>query len=369
MNILIQKLLIFTCVLLAITIFAEVANACSCAGVRTVDEEFKDSLNVVIIKLQSFKDVSEKEAYSNEQAKFFVQKVLKGELRTGEVLIFEQGQGADCVWGFDKSEIGEEYLFYLDKEDKEKNGAWSGSVCSRSGLVKHRRNDLLYLAKIHKVKGKTRLSGILNFDTESFFDEDESQLPPLSNRKIKIIGEGKTFEVFTDKNGVYEIYDIPLGKYKVYTENINGWQTSGLEGVEIEIKEKNQVERSFNYWIDNSIRGKVFDINGNPAKVCLDLVPSKQAEKFNKSDCTNGEGKYFFNALPEGGYIIVVNSLLNNPWNKMPISPIYYPNSITRENAIEVFINAGEHIEEINIISPIEFKFLKEKLFPSPKSP
>ena len=56
---------------------------------------------------------------------------------------------------------------------------------------------------MNKVPGRTRISGVLS----------EGGLARLSlgGQTIRIIGRNKTYGTKTDKNGVYELYDVPPG--------------------------------------------------------------------------------------------------------------------------------------------------------------
>src|SRR6185369_5585806 len=95
----------------------QTAKACSCAVNNTVDKDFLSIPNIVILKVQAVEKYPEGEkGYSYggiKQSKLTVEKVFKGTFKIGQELTFAQGGGADCVWTFDESSIGQEYLFYL----------------------------------------------------------------------------------------------------------------------------------------------------------------------------------------------------------------------------------------------------------------
>ena len=46
----------------------------------------------------------------------------------------------------------------------------------------------------------------------------------VEGKRIKIIGKDKTYEAKTDKDGIFEIYDLPPGKYFVEPEMPAGWK-------------------------------------------------------------------------------------------------------------------------------------------------
>lgn len=353
------KLILFTVLLVAV--FAvDQAFACTCLVNGTVDKEFEESPNVVVMKLRSVERTQEGEkSYSYggiKQARLTVEKLYKGTLKPGQELVFAQGSGGDCVWTFSEQAVGVEFLFYLGAKPG-RGSVWAASTCSRSNAVSLAAADILYLENIKKVRGKTRLSGRLT----QYFDSATEEQPPtidfLSGRSVFIRGNGNTIELKTDRNGVYEVYDLPHGKYQVKTEAIDGYKPYGsdkYDWFEVEIKPKGHAEQNFPFRIDNAIRGRFFDANGKALKdVCLDLVPASgtEAKHFYEGDCTNADGSFEFDDVPEGLYIIVVNKDGGITSNE-PFGTFYYPSAVRREEAGEIQIAPGTFIDNLTIVAP-----------------
>ncbi len=196
----------------------QVARACSCGRNPTVLDSFNGSDVVVIARALSVEKagpektapkghMSNGENYVDgvKSTTMSVEQVFKGTLKVGDEMIFAQGGGADCIWTFNEEDIGKKYLFYL-RRFKEST-VWIAITCGRSSNVDYAGDDLLYLNNLHKMRGRTRISGTLSFAKET----DET----VASRKIRIVG-GHTYEVKTDDNGVYEIYDVPAGRYSGY---------------------------------------------------------------------------------------------------------------------------------------------------------
>ncbi|HEY0429512.1 MAG TPA: hypothetical protein VGC76_17160 [Pyrinomonadaceae bacterium] len=355
---LVRQISVF-CVLLFVYIaFAIPADACSCVRSGTVDTEFEETPNVVVLKLRSVEKYADGEkgyGYGGvKQSKLTVEKVFKGNLKVGQELTFAQGGGADCIWTFSEEAIGTEFLFYLG--EKPKNNLWTAGTCSRSNAAKYAAADLLYLEKLGKVKGQTRLSGALTQIFESAVKGEESDYKLLAGRKILVSGNGKNIELKTDENGVYEIYDLPAGKYKITPEKIAGYQfTDEKSGsFEVEIKAKNHTEQDFRFTIRNAVRGKLFDAGGKPLKdVCLHLLPARgeKAEYFYQGDCTDESGKFEFSEIPAGTYVIVVNDD-GKITSDEPFGTFYYPSAARREDAAEITVSAGDFFENLIINAP-----------------
>src|SRR5262245_3406310 len=149
-------------------------HACQCGRQPTVLEAFDESDEVVILRAISVEKVkdSEDEHYVDgvRTTTLIVEKVFKGNLKVRDEIVFGQGGGADCIWTFDEESIGRRYLFYLTRPEKltdrsylpsKDPGLWFGFGCGRSAGLGGATDDLLYLEKIKKVRGKTRISGTI----------------------------------------------------------------------------------------------------------------------------------------------------------------------------------------------------------------
>lgn len=338
---------------------AQTANACSCGGSPTVDIEFGNSENVAILKVQSLEyyPAGEKGVDGSpiKYAKLTVEKVFKGNFKVGQELTFSQGICCVCSWTFDEEDIGKSYLFYLSKENQ-KNKIWSTSICSRSGSLKKVAEDLLYLEKLDKVRGKTRLSGQLQKIMETPESDDRYSFSVLPNHKIRIVGKNKNIELVTDENGVYEIYGLLPGKYKIFPEKIDGFKFSIDDNPfeEVEIKAQSHTEEHFYFEINNAVSGKVFDQQGAPLDiVCLSLIPvnNEKAKNYSKGDCTDKNGFFEIRAIPAGDYVLVFNRD-GKPTLNEPFGTFYYPNVKTVEEATVISVNADYFLRDLKIVPP-----------------
>lgn len=346
----------------------------------TVDEEYRKSANVVILKVKRIEKTETPPPrlvnYGGiKQTTLAVEKVYKGNLKVSQELIFAQGGGADCIWTFTEESIGKEYLFYLGAtplDNKSSAGViaateqfpkvvpkdiWVASACSRSNSLKWAAADILYLENRLKVIGRTRLSGRITKHAESSVDEQPSLLEVLSDRSVVVAGNGKTVEVKTDKNGVYEIYGLPPGKYTVRPEPIEGFKHGFLrrdDDTQVVIKPKAHTERNFDFEIDSAIRGKFFDANGKPLKdVCVELLPAHgtKAQYFHNFDCTEGDGSFELTEIPAGSYVLLFNDD-DKITAAVPFRAFYYPKAGKRENAAQIEIAPGTKIENLIVVAP-----------------
>ena len=352
------------------------AEACSCGASPTVLDAFNYSDVVVIVSAVSVEkaepekiappgQMSDGENYVDgvKSTSMRVEQVFKGTLKVGDEMVFAQGGGADCIWTFNEGDIGKKFLFYL-KRHKDST-RWTAGTCGRSRPVDYAGDDLLYLTNLNKVRNKTRLSGTLRFRYEA----GES----LAGRKIRIIGTKRTHELKTDDNGVYEIYDLPAGRYFVEPEIPKGWKVGrfwvgyspsldrnakegSLSKIPIILEANKHAGLDIVFEIDNVIRGHIYDPLGQPMKgVCLDLVPADGTKGKYLADCTEKDGAFEIDEIPPGGYVIRVNDD-GKMTSSEPFGKFYYPRALKLEEATVFNIGLGENIENLEIYPPIELK-------------
>jgi hypothetical protein len=186
--------------------------ACTCGSTVSVLDEYDHAQVVVIARVKAVQKIEQnaKETYGdNVHSQLVVEKVYKGDMQPGQALVFTQGSGTDCSWSFSDDLIGQKVLLYLNKP---RTGSdWRVSSCGRSTALNDATEDLLYLDNMDQLRGKTRVSGRY---VKGFYRVDLS----VAGRKIKIVGENQTYETTTDEKGIFEIYDLRPGDYRLEPE-------------------------------------------------------------------------------------------------------------------------------------------------------
>ena len=261
-------------------------------------------------------------------------------------IVFGQGGGADCIWTFNEESIGDEILFYLKPPERAK--LWYAGACGRSSGVGGATEDLLYLNNIDKRRGKTRVSGSLGeWNSDDF---------PVANKKIRIVGEKKSYKTRTDEGGVYEIYDLPPGNYRLEPEMPKGWriarswlryvsgiseQQDSTQSVSFTLKDKKQVSIDVSFEPDNAVEGSVVDANGNAmAGVCVCLWTPEQSKIFGPHDCTDEKGRFRIESITADSYHLVINRE-GRPSSSEPFPQVFYPGVTEREKAALITVIDG----------------------------
>ena len=318
--------------------------------------------------------------------KMIVEKVYKGNLKVGDEMIFGQGD-SDCLLKFQEREIGTKFLFYLDPREKEPK-LWYAHSCGQSPLPNYptrfiedaAAHDLLYLEKMNKVRGKTRISGTLISYQWSIADGG-ADFKRLAGQKVQIIGNGKRYEALTNEEGVYEIYDLPVGTYTIRPEIKQGWEidersafggrSSGSNehdgSSQVPLKAGRHAYSNFIFKVNNRLSGRVLDAAGRPLQsVCLRLLPTqaKVSEYFKRVDCTDADGSFEMEELPFASYVVVINDD-DKISSRQPFRRFYYPDVVDREKAQVITIVEGNtkypldiHVSELKEVATIAGKVL-----------
>ena len=353
------------------------ASACSCLPRPTVLDEFDRSDEVVILRALSVEKAEKSEQgldYPDgiRSTTMVVEKVFKGTLKVRDEIVLGQGGGANCIWTFNEKSVGRQFLFYLKRPDSKSDDPenaprlWYGFECGSSRGLGGAAEDLLYLENLSKVRGKTRISGTLN---SGWFGPEVD----VEGKSIKIIGPKKNYEVKSDKNGVFEIYDVPAGKYFLDVEAPAGWkvamswlrysssvvlsktdyslpETKSAGQFAINLEPKKHASVDIHFEIDNYVRGRVIGPKGKPMSgVCVYLLlPEKD---WGPSDCTDEQGRFEISSVPEGEWILGANQD-DKASAREPFRAIFYPGVGDRERAAVISISPGEVIENIDLVIP-----------------
>ncbi|MDQ3635563.1 MAG: hypothetical protein M3405_13795 [Acidobacteriota bacterium] len=230
--------------------------ACMC-GATSVCQAYADASSVIVAKVKSFESAKvplEMSLAEGEKSDVIedgqevlleIETTFKGK-KHKLLKILQPNSG--CDWTFTYSHLEKKYLFYLNYNKKHKR--YSIIPCGRNNPINRASNDLSWLNGLPESLKRTRLSGLIqvNDDTDTF--------PTFPDFEVDIKGKNKTYSVISDKNGLYKVWDLPIGKYIVLPKLPNlyqlAWTTSTpdngfytwnpereMEALEVTIKKEN----------------------------------------------------------------------------------------------------------------------------------
>ena len=372
-------------VLVTLVGVAQSVQACVCAGGdNSTLGKFESARFVVVNKIISVhKEPAVQSVSSGAETthtpimtivsvKMIVEKVYKGDLKVGDEMIFGQG-GSDCLVDFREDEVGTKFLLYLEPR-KRQSKLWYANSCDRAEplpnystrYIEDAAHDLLYLEKMNTMRGKTRLSGTLISYQWSI--ADGSVFKKEAGRKVQVVGNGKTYEALTDNEGVYEIYDLPVGTYAISPEVAQGWEidknsvfggrsSAGNEAdgrSHIRLQPGRHAYSDFIFKVNNRLSGRVLDVSGRPLQsVCLRLLPTQPnvSRYFKRNDCTDADGRFELEEIPFASYVIVINDD-DKISSRQPFRRFYYPDVTDREKAQVVTVVEGNTTYLLDIHVP-----------------
>jgi hypothetical protein len=347
-------------VIYLLIVSASFAYACSCGGYPSACSAYANADAVFIgsverVENRTAKDDEGAEYVASQIAHVQIEKAFKGVKQT-EVLFRSLSSSCDAVY-----EEGQRWLFYAYFDKKSK--MYSIMACDRSTLIEGAADDLLYLQGLPASRLKTRISGML----EHYEDDPVKGFTRLKNiigAKVKLIGEKRTYELYTDKNGVYEIYGLPRGNYSIEPEipialklrfpiafGVSDY--SDEKKLKVVLDENSCAGVNFIFSANTSISGKVFGADGHVMpNVCLNLMPKDKPAASNWIfDCTDEQGQYKLDDIPLGEYIIVVNDDGKISSNE-PFPTVYYPNVFEKDRATILAITDGADLKDYDVHIP-----------------
>jgi hypothetical protein len=190
---------------------------------------------------------------------------------------------------------------------------------------------------------------------------------------VHLRSDTSSIEAVTDDNGVYEVYGLPPGNYRIVVDLPKGLRVyfpmiGGGEGRRNRLDDLRATEPvvgigagtaadvDFALIVDNQMSGRVLDPAGNPMKdVCVQLEPASATagQHFYVSGCSNDKGRFIMKDMPAGQYRIVTNPERHPPTGREPFSTLYYPGTPYHQKATVLTIGDGEHVDGVDIHVPV----------------
>jgi hypothetical protein len=146
---------------------------------------------------------------SDQTAYVAVGKVYKGSKGRRSIVLHQSARDHAETFVY-----GARYLFYANYNLTEKH--WEVRPCGRTRMVSYVHDDLRYLDNLPASAKRTRIAGevVRSYSSAEIGRTTE----PVSGLRIKITGESHEYQVITDSNGIYELYDVAPGGYSVEPE-------------------------------------------------------------------------------------------------------------------------------------------------------
>lgn len=272
-----------------------------------------------------------------------VEEAFKG-VRTGRLRLLQDGTSCAVPLA-----VGQRWLIYTDPASG--SGMWFPGVCSRTQLVDTAADDLRFLRTPTGLESPTRLSGFIARHGRVPLS-DESEIVPLSGTPVEVADEeGHTRRTKTDAAGVYELLDLPAGRYTItvdipeHLELLHERNTAVVE-----LAHPGCASADFVAFSTGVIAGRVVDATGRGVDgLYVNVVRSDMAGLIGQGELdpaySSGDGgEYAAGGLAPGRYIVGVNMTERDPKLRT-----YAPGVSTPAQARIVDVGPGEEVDGIDV--------------------
>ena len=186
-------------------------NASPCEAFASADAVFIGKVTRIVPAY--VRDIWTRDNDYDQTAYVSVEVTHKGVLR--RAIILRQLGRANAP----KFIAGSRYLFYANRYSK--SGRWWVKPCGRTRMAEYVEDDLRYIRATRLSAGRSRIAGEIS---QYAMDPDN---PAETTRRmpgitVHIIGPDKKYTAVTDEHGVYELLDLPPGRYRIEPAIPNG---------------------------------------------------------------------------------------------------------------------------------------------------
>jgi len=273
--------------------------------------------------------------------RFSVDEAFKGiEKETKELDI----QGSHCVAGYLQ---GKQYLILGTR--REANGPISSGDCTGSIPLEYAADALVFMRDWAEGKRQQILQGRIGENVDDFMVRyylDSEHRKGMAGVEIIATQGDAEFRGTTDEQGRYRVVVPKAGSYRV-TAKLNGYSPSQSEYT-ANVEAASCSEQNIGMWTDSHISGTIYWENGKPARdipvqiiraACEDCLPREPVK-------TDAKGRYEFQKIPRGEYIVGVNVTGLN--SKNPYAPRFYPGVEKIEDATRIVVSGPKSLANLD---------------------
>lgn len=332
-------------------LFVANAYACSCGGGGAPCYNYGRSSAVFVGTPIAVRTVAGSTDRNREEYRaprtftFSVQQSFLG-IQATEIEVSTGAGGGDCGYDF---KLGTSYVVYAARYDK--SSQLITSICTRTKPLDQAKEDLEFLRSLGSLSPGVTIDVSVSRAEQKVATGNPSNIRPLAQASLVIEGEGERREISTDDKGRYSLTGLPPGKFKVTLVLPDELFTHRPEE-EVRITDRGCASVSYLVTDNGRLSGRVFGPEGRPAaKILLELMEAKRTDPLNDSvryAQTDTEGRYSFDALPPGRYLLAVNLKRypdpNDPTNEYPRT--FYPGVLDMAKTEFIDVDTGEAVRD-----------------------
>lgn len=254
-------------------------------------------------------------------------------------------EGTSCDFNF---KPGERYFVYGSRNQQD--GKLYVHSCSATKTLDRASADVAYARGVARGERTPSIIGYVVRETRVNASAYRSRLP-LAGIKVVVEGAGRPIEVRTDGEGLFRVFELPAGAYRVRALTPPELRLLyGKDSVEVQVADGRCRSAEFIVTSLSTISGQVLDAEGGAAartRVNLVLVNENNQEippaEGSVESYTDADGHYKFDWIAPGRYLVAVNAR-NQPGRSDPPFPrSYYPGVRDAARATVISVADGEH--------------------------
>lgn len=239
------------------------------------------------------------------------------------------------------------WLFY-GRRDSDSGALVVLGPGSRSAPVQHAADDIAFLSS--RVPLTTRLAGLVTH-WEFVPGVGVRRVAPLADVRVTITDAGgSAFDVFTDRDGLYEVRGLPAGAYMVHADIPEPLAMAIEDGMSIDVPLRGCATLDIVGWPTGRVTGRITDASGRGVEgmvLGLDLADRHSSHSDAMAEVvTDEEGRYEFERVPDGDYVVVVNPVDDLSDDT---SAFFVPGVASKTDAAIAHVDAGGSVDDFDI--------------------
>ena len=336
------------------------AFGCFCGGGGAPCEDYGRAAAVFVGTPIALRTVERSLTGNREEIEFALPRIFTFSVEQtflgGQTVEIEVSTGmgsSDCGYDF---KIGTRYLIYAS--DYSKRNRLMTSTCSRTRPFTDASEDLEFFRSFGSRGAGVTIQGEVKRARQNVATGNPSEARPLAKIGLTVEREGELREVFTGDDGRFSLTGLSPGKFKVTLRLPDELYTYKAEQ-ELTVADHGCATVNYHVVDNGRLSGRVLDPEGQPAaKVALQLMeadhtdPLKDQAKYAQTDA---EGRYIFDALPPGRYVLAANLKHlqgpNDPTNVYPRT--FYPGVLDISKTEFIDVGIGEAVRDRNWQLPV----------------
>ena len=294
------------------------------------------------------------EGYGPRIFTFSVEQAFLG--RTTEVEVSTAMSSVSCGYDF---KIGTRYVVYAFGAQVasvpgiagaySKNRRLTTSTCSRTRPFTEASEDLEFLRSFESRSAGVTVQGEVKRARQNVATGNPSEWRPLANIGLTVEREGERRDIVTDSEGRFRLTGLSPGKFKLTLLLPDELYTYKPEQ-EVTVSDRGCATVNYHVVDNGRLSGRLLDPEGQPAvKVGLQLMEADHTDPFKdqaKYAQTDAEGRYNFDSLPPGRYVLAANLKSlgdpNEPTNVYPRT--FYPGVLDMSKTEFIDVGTGEAV-------------------------